>query len=68
MSIKEMYSRRTKAMLKGLLFLLVIPSPGLAVESFAQASSIDRQIKRMVLEEENKPIVVVCPNKTDKEA
>jgi hypothetical protein len=62
MSIEEMYRARKKATLKGLLFLLLVPSPGLAIENFVRAKNIDRQIKKTILEEEGKPIVVVCPN------
>ena len=44
MSIEEMYKKRMKATLKGLLFLFLIPSPGLAIESFSQARSYDAQV------------------------
>jgi hypothetical protein len=40
----------------------LVPSPGLAIENFVRAKNIDRQIKKTILEEEGKPIVVVCPN------
>ena len=66
MSIEELYKKRTKATLKGFLFLFLIPSPGLAIESFSQAKSYDAQIKKMVLEKEKEPIVVICPNQNKK--
>ncbi len=67
MSIEELYKKRTKATLKGILFLFLIPSPGLAIESFAEARNYDSLIKKTVLEKEKEPIVVICPNQ-NKEA
>ena len=67
MSIEELYKKRTKATLKGLLFLFLIPSPGLAIESFTEARNYDSLIKKTVLEKEKEPIVVICPNQ-NKEA
>lgn len=63
--IEELYKKRTKAMLKGLLFLFVIPSPGLAMESFSQARGYDAEIKKTVLEKEKHPVMVICPNQNN---
>ena len=57
--LKELYKQRRRAMIKGLVFLLLIPSPGLAIENFAQAKKIDRQIEKEVMGYDEK--LVVCP-------
>lgn len=59
--IKELYRRRTKQVLKGLLFTLVIPDLGLAFQSFADANKTDREIKKLSMVNEEKPDrIIIC--------
>lgn len=67
MDIKTLYSKKTKAKIKVALCMLFFPDPGLIVEGVYEVNSIDNQIKKMVLEKENQPIVIVCPKDECKE-
>lgn len=60
MDIKELIKLKRKARIKGFIFLFLIPSPGLAMESFAQAEYYGNQIEKLAMEREHSG-TVVCP-------
>ena len=53
MDIRELYSRRRKCTITGILFLM-IGLIGLAIERFAQAKDFDKQIKELAIKNESK--------------
>lgn len=60
MNIQELYRRRRKATITGILFMMV-GFIGLAIERFAQAKDFDRQIKTLALKNESKiDYVILC--------
>ena len=63
MNIKELIRLKRKARIKGFIFLFLIPSPGLAMESFAQAEYYGTQIEKLAMEKEH-TATTVCPMAT----
>ena len=53
MDIQELYRRRRKCTITGILFLM-IGLIGLAIERFAQAKDFDKQIKELAIKNESK--------------
>jgi len=60
MDIRELYRRRRRCTITGVMFLMV-GFIGLAIERFAQAKDFDRQIKTLALKNESKiDYVILC--------
>lgn len=67
MDIQEMYKKRRNYTIKGVLFLL-IGLIGLAIEKFAQAKEIDGEIKKLAIENDNKPDFVILNYSCDEKS
>lgn len=61
MNIKELYKKRRRCTITGVMFLMV-GFIGLAIERFAQAKDFDRQIKDWAIKNESKKIDYIILN------